>query len=68
MELQAEHHFWIVTLSSMLRVAYWIVGQMRKEGFIAGTLIIVGRILDWGILHAVALRVAKRLCMSSSNW
>ena len=41
---------------------------MRKEGLVSGTLIIVVRILDWGILHAVKLRVTKRLCMSSRIW
>ena len=45
-----------------------IVGEMRKEGFVAGTVIIVGRILYSGILHAVALRVAKMLCTIYRTW
>ena len=48
-----------------MRVAYWIVCEMSKYGIVAGTLIIVGRRLYWVILHAVALRVVKRLCTSS---
>ena len=41
---------------------------MRKDGLVAGTFIIVGRITDWGILYGVALRVANRLCMISRTW
>ena len=52
----------------MVRVASWIVGEMRKEGFVAGTVIIIGRRFDWGIFHAVALRFAKMLCMKSRTW
>ena len=52
-ECQVDQHFWIVTLRSIVRVASCIVGDMRKEGLVAGTVIIVGRRLDWGILHAV---------------
>ena len=44
-----------------MRVAYCIVGEMRKDGLVSRTLIIVGRRLDWGIFHAVALRLANRL-------
>ena len=62
------HHFWIVTLRSTVRVAYWMVGEMRKEGLVSGTVIIVGRRLDCGILHDVVLRVVNRLCTSSRNW
>ena len=51
-----------------MRLASWIVGEMRKECLVAGTVIIVGRRLDWGILHAVALRVANRLYTSYRNW
>ena len=67
-ECQVEHHFWIVTLRSIFRVAYWMVGETRKEGLVSGTVIKVGRRLYWGIFHAVALRVANRLCMSCRNW
>ena len=52
----------------MLRVASWIISEMRKEGLVLGTVITVGRRLDWGILHAVALRFAKRLCIISRTW
>ena len=45
-----------------------MVGDMRKEGLVSGTVIIVGRRLDWGILHALALRVVNRLCTGSSTW
>ena len=57
-----------MALILMVRVASWIVGEMRKEGFVAGTEIIIGRRFDWGILHAVALRFAKMLCMKSRTW
>ena len=67
-ECQVEHHFWIVTLRSIVRVVYWMVGEIRKERLVAGKVIIVGSILDWGILHAVALRVENRLCTSSRTW
>ena len=46
-EWQVEHHFWIVTLMPIARVASWMVGEMRKEGLVSGTVIIVGRRLDW---------------------
>ena len=52
----------------MVRVASWIVGEMRKEGLVAGKVILVGRRLDQRILHAVVLRVAKRLCTSYRIW
>ena len=55
-------------LRSMVRVVSWIVGDMRKEGFVAGTVIIIGIRLYWVISHAVALRVVKRLCTSSRTW
>ena len=45
-----------------------MVGNMRKEGLVAGTVIILGRRIDWGILNDVVLRVANRLCTSSSTW
>ena len=45
-----------------------MVGEMSKEGLVSGTVIIVGRILDWLILHDVALRVVNRLCISSRTW
>ena len=45
-----------------------MVGDMRNEGLVAGTVIIVGKRLDCVILYAVALRVANRLCTSSRNW
>ena len=48
-----------------MRVASWIVGEMRKEGLVTGRVIIVGRILDWGILNAVELRILNRLCKKS---
>ena len=67
-EWQLEHHFWIVTFISMLRIASYIFGDMRKEGLVSVTVIIVGRILYWGIFHAVVLRVAKSLCTSSRIW
>ena len=51
-----------------MRVESWIVGEMRKEGLLSGTLIIVGRILDQVILNAVVLRVMKRLFTSSRIW
>ena len=51
-----------------MRVVYWIFGEMRKEGLVAGILILVGRRLDWGIFHAVALGVTKRLCTISRTW
>ena len=51
-----------------MRLASWMVGEMRKEGLVSGTVIILGRIVDWGILHAVVLRVANRLFMSSRTW
>ena len=60
-EWQVEHHFCIVTLRSIVRVASWMVGEMSKEGLVAGIVIIVGRRLDWGILHDVALRVVNSL-------
>ena len=65
---QVEHHFWIMKLRLIVRVAFWMVGEMKKEGLVGGTVIIVGRRLDWGILHAMALRVANRLCTSSRTW
>ena len=40
---------------------------MRKEGLVSVTVIIVGRILDWGVLNAVMLRVANRFFTSSRN-
>ena len=55
-------------LRYMVRLAYWIVGEMRKEGIVLETVIIVGRIFYWLILHVVVLRVAKRLCTSSRIW
>ena len=45
-----------------------IVGEMKKWGFVAGTVIIVGRILYSVILHAVVMRVAKMLCTISRTW
>ena len=68
MEMQVDQHLWSVMLRSIVMVTYLIVGEMRKEGLLAGTVIIVGRILYWLIFHAVALRFAKRLCKSSRNW
>ena len=53
-----------MALRYMVRVASWIVGDMSKEGLVSGTLIVVGGILDWGILHTVVLRVVKRLFTS----
>ena len=67
-EWQVDNHFWILTLRLIVRVASWMVGEMRKEGLVPGTVIIVERRLDQGILHAVALRVANRLCRSSRTW
>ena len=67
-EWQVDHQLCIVTLRSIVRVASWIVGEMRKERLLSGTVIIVGRILKWGILHAVVLRVANRLYMISRTW
>ena len=52
---------------SIVRVVYWIFGEMRKEGLVACTVIIVGRILYWGIFHSVTLNVMNSLCMSSRN-
>ena len=68
MEIQVDQHFSNVTLRLMVRVKYWIDGDMKKEGFVAGKLIIVGRITYREILHAVVLRVAKRLSKSPRNW
>ena len=51
-----------------MRVACWMVGEMRKEGLVALTLTIVGRILYWVILLAVELRVSNRFCKSSRTW
>ena len=68
MEIKVDQHFWRVTLRSIGRVAYWIVGEMKKEGLVAGKLIILGRILYLGILHAVVLRVSKRLFKRSRTW
>ena len=68
MQIQAGKHVWIVTLRSIVRVASLIVGEMRKYGFVAGTEIIIGRILYCGIFYAVALRVAKRLCTRYRTW
>ena len=45
-----------------------VVGETRKERFVADKVIILGRIIYWLILHEVALRVAKRLCKSSRTW
>ena len=45
MEIQVEKHFWSVALRSIVRVAYWIVGDMSKEGFVSGKVIIAGRII-----------------------
>ena len=47
-------------LRSIVRVESLIVGDMRKEGFLEGTVIVVGRILYWVISHEVALRVGNR--------
>ena len=55
-------------LRSIVRVASWIIGEMRREGLVAGTVIIAGRRLYWLILHAVVLRVVNRLCTSSRTW
>ena len=44
-----------------MRVASWMVGETRKEGLVAGTVIIEGRRIDWGILHAVVLKLVNRL-------
>ena len=68
MDLQVEHHLWSVTLRLMMRVESCIFSKMRKEGFVSVKLFIVGRRLDWGILHAVAPRVSKRLCTRSRTW
>ena len=68
MYMQVGKHVWIVTLGSIVRVTSFIVGEMRKQGFAAGTVIIVGKILYWGILHAVALRVDNMLCTISRTW
>ena len=57
-----------MALRYMVRLASWIVGDTSKEGLVSGTLIVVGGILDWVILHAVVLRVVKRLCTSFSTW
>ena len=57
-----------MTLRSIVKVASWLVGEMSKGGLVAGTVIIVGRMLDWRILHAVALRFANRLCTRSRTW
>ena len=46
-----------------MRVASLMVGDIRKDGLLVGTVIIVGRRLDWVILHAAALMVVNRLCM-----
>ena len=48
-------------LRSIVRVASWFVGEIRKEGLVSGTVIILGIRLYWGVFHAVALRVANRL-------
>ena len=66
-EWYVEHHFCIVTLRSIVRLASWVVDDMRREGLAVGTVIIVGSRLDWGVLHAVALRVVNRLYTSSWN-
>ena len=68
MKLQAQHHFCSMTLRSMVRVAYLIIGEMRKEGFTLGTLFIVWRKLDEEILYEKVLRVPKRLRTSSRSW
>ena len=52
----------------MVRVASWVVGEMRKDRLLEITVIIVRRILAWVILHAVALMVVKKLCTSSRIW
>ena len=67
-EWQVEHTLWIVTLRFIVRVTSCMVGKMRKEGLLAGTIIIVGMRIDWGILHAVVLRFANRLCTISRTW
>ena len=41
-EWQMEHQFWSVMLRSIVRVASWMVGEMNKEGLVAGAVIIVG--------------------------
>ena len=46
-EWQVEHRFWIVLLRLIVRVVSWIFGDIRKEGSVLGTVIIVGGILDW---------------------
>ena len=51
-----------------MKVASWIVGETRKEGLVSGIVIIVGRRLDWRILHAMKLSVANRLCTSYMTW
>ena len=67
-ECQVEHHLCIVILRSIVRVASWVVGEMRKEGLISVTVIILRRKLDWGILHAVELRFVDRLFTISGAW
>ena len=51
-----------------MRVESWVVVDMRKEGLVSGTVIIVGRRLDWGILNDVVLGVANRLCTRYITW
>ena len=57
-----------MTLRSIVRVASWIIADMRKEWLVSGTVIIVRRRPDWRIMHAMVLRVANRLCTSSRIW
>ena len=60
MQLQVKQHFWSATLSLMVSVDYWIVGEMGKEGLILGK-------VNGVIFRTVVLRVANRLCKISRN-
>ena len=43
---QVERHFWIVMLMSILKLASWVLGEMRREVLAAVTVIILVRRLD----------------------
>ena len=68
MQLQVWYRFWSVALNFMVRVVSWIFGERRKDGFIVGTVTIVGRRLYWIILNTVVLRVANWLCLRFGAW
>ena len=52
----------------MVRHASEKVGEMTKDERGTGVLMAIGIKLKVGMLEAVALKEAKRLCVSSRSW